>query len=427
MSRWGNRGLMAAMSVALVANALLVGGATGTVAASDNETPLADAGLDQSVSVNTTVYLDATGSRDPDGEITQYEWEIERPDGNYTTPDCETCGRTSFVVRESGTYNATVTITDDDGATSSDTLRVNVSPSDGPTVTLSGPDEVVEGGVPTFSATVDAGETELMAVTWRVDGRRVNRTGISGDSATVDHPHAFSTDGEYTVRVVVTDQLGRQGAATKNVTVRDPAATGGGGSGGDGGGGAAAASAGSGDSDGEACARYNRDDDLYCNNDRMTMDSNGITISDADNDGTTEWGGVTIDQEFAENHEGVSYDSTDGVVKFESKEDYKDALKVDSVNVDPESELNQNSTFKSIVGINRGFDSSSDLVNSDQDAASQTSINAGSSGANSISESNPFLSGGGDANEVDDNGSNSDSSETNTRTGRVPPGRGPYR
>lgn len=320
------------MGIAVVANALLVGGTTATVAANTNEGPLADAGLDQSVTTNTTVYLDATGSRDPDGAIEGYEWRLERPDGNYTTPDCESCARTSFVARGSGTYNATITVTDDDGATSSDTLRVQVDSTDGPTVTLSGPDEVAEGSVETFSVAVSAGTSELMAVTWRVDDQWENRTEVSGDSASVGHLHAFRNDGTSTIRVTVVDRLGRQQSATKNVIVREPTSPGGG----------AAPSSGGRDSDGEACSQYNRDDERYCNNDRMTVDSNGITISDADNDGTVKWAGVTFDQEFAENHDGVSYDSTDGIVKFENMEAYKKALGVDSVNIDPTAEVNKN-------------------------------------------------------------------------------------
>lgn len=399
------------MSVALVVNAVLIGGMTGTVAASDNEGPLADAGLDQSVTVNATVYLDATGSRDPDGEIAEYEWRLERPDGNYMTPDCETCARTSFVVRDSGTYNATVTVTDEEGATETDTLRVHVASSDGPSVTLSGPEDVLEGGAPTFSASAAAGESDLMAITWRVDDRRVNRTEVSGDSAAVDQFHAFRTDGEYTVRVTVTDRLGRQDSVAKNVTVREPTSSGNGG--GDSGGNAATASAGEGDTDGEACSRFGRDDDRFCNNDRMTMDSNDITISDADNDGTTKWGGVTLDEEFAENNEGVSYDSIDGVVKFDGQESYKNALEVDSVNVNPRSKVNQNSTNSNEINVG-----DEDALPGDYSNLIPQSTGIGMSEKNGANENN---------NDTDQDGeidSEKSGSETNTLSGRVPPDNG---
>jgi len=97
----------------------------GAVAA--DQPPLASAGLDQEARANTTVYLDAGGSVDPDGSIEQYEWIIETPDGNTTTPDCATCAKTSFVPEQTGQYNATVQVRGADGLSRSDTLYVTVS------------------------------------------------------------------------------------------------------------------------------------------------------------------------------------------------------------------------------------------------------------------------------------------------------------
>jgi hypothetical protein len=99
--------------------------ATGVVAA--NAAPMAEAGLDQDARVNVTVYLDAGGSWDPDGNLTAYEWRIERPDGTTTTPACAACPRTRFVPRQVGRYNVTVSATDGDGATAADTLYLDVS------------------------------------------------------------------------------------------------------------------------------------------------------------------------------------------------------------------------------------------------------------------------------------------------------------
>lgn len=132
------RVLLAALLVVAAAPA----GATG------NEPPLADAGLDQRVDRGATVLLDATGSRDPDGDLTRYEWRIESPNGTATTPDCPTCGRTRFVARQSGRYEVTVRVTDDDGATRTDTLYVYVegTPTDG----APGDESTPSDGAPSF-------------------------------------------------------------------------------------------------------------------------------------------------------------------------------------------------------------------------------------------------------------------------------------
>lgn len=68
--------------------------ATAGVAAAD-QPPMAEAGLDQEAVVNGTVYLDAGGSLDPDGEIGDYAWSIETPGGNTTVPDCGSSRRRS--------------------------------------------------------------------------------------------------------------------------------------------------------------------------------------------------------------------------------------------------------------------------------------------------------------------------------------------
>jgi hypothetical protein len=98
--------------------------AAGVAAA--NERPMAEAGLDQESTVNSTVYLDAGGSLDSDGEIVDYAWEIERPNGTTTLPDCPSCSLTHFVPMRAGQYNVTVSVTDEDGATMTDTMYVSV-------------------------------------------------------------------------------------------------------------------------------------------------------------------------------------------------------------------------------------------------------------------------------------------------------------
>jgi len=106
---------------------LLVGaGVTAPVAAGDDGRPLADAGLDQTATVGSTVYLDGGGSLDPDGEIVAYNWSIETPSGATITPSDPTSATTRFTPDEVGRYYVTLTVTGDDGKRHSDTLYVDV-------------------------------------------------------------------------------------------------------------------------------------------------------------------------------------------------------------------------------------------------------------------------------------------------------------
>ncbi|MFC7142160.1 PKD domain-containing protein [Halosimplex aquaticum] len=394
-----------------------VGAVPGTAVATEtgNEAPLADAGLDQNVTANATVHLDATGSRDPDGDVAAYEWRLEQPDGNYTRPECRTCGRTSFVARQVGTYNATVVVTDGEGTTSRDTLRVHVEESAGPAVTLSGPEELNTGEVASYAASVSAGSADVAAVTWRIDGNWRNRTSVSGDSATAEHLHAFPSAGSYTLSVTAVDRLGREQTATKEVTVRgvdaDTDADTGGGSD------SSTSSVGG----GEECSRYDTKEDTYCNNDRMTLDSNGIVITDADNDGTAEWAGQTLDAEFARNNEGVSYDSTDGNVEFDSQEAYKEALDVDSVNIDPTAAVNQDREGgnRGTYGENKG-QSWEEASTTDSEDKGDNSSEASASIIDNIFEKLSNDNSENDGESSSENSRESEREDSSTRTGRVP-------
>ncbi len=66
-----------------------------------------------------TVTLDGSASNDPDGEVASYEWDLD-DDGNF-----ERSGPTVELTLDScGTYPATLRVTDDDGATATETITL---------------------------------------------------------------------------------------------------------------------------------------------------------------------------------------------------------------------------------------------------------------------------------------------------------------
>lgn len=86
-----------------------------------NAPPTASASADPpSGDAPLNVDFDGSDSSDPDGEIVEYRWEIEGPTPGGTG---ETITR-RFQTR--GTYDVTLTVTDDDGATDSTTITVEV-------------------------------------------------------------------------------------------------------------------------------------------------------------------------------------------------------------------------------------------------------------------------------------------------------------
>jgi len=95
----------------------------GTTEASQNEEvanklPIANAGVDMSVTVNERVTITGSAS-DSDGTISTIEWKK----GNEvlaTTLSFE------YIATEVGTDTLTLTVTDDDGATASDSVDITI-------------------------------------------------------------------------------------------------------------------------------------------------------------------------------------------------------------------------------------------------------------------------------------------------------------
>ena len=83
-----------------------------------NQTPTANAGTDKSVTVNNTIVLNGSG-QDSDGSIVSYEWR----EGNSVLSTSATFSYTPTTV---GTHTLTLTVTDDDGATASDSVVITV-------------------------------------------------------------------------------------------------------------------------------------------------------------------------------------------------------------------------------------------------------------------------------------------------------------
>jgi hypothetical protein len=187
-----------------------------------NEAPLADAGLDQQVQYGSTVRLDATGSRDPDGEIRRYEWTITRPNGTRIRPACSSCARTSFQPTAVGTYEVQVTVTDDEGATRSDTLYVEVEAGAGPSVDLTGPSAPTVGTTSAYTAEVSAGGQPVETIEWSLDGGQTNQTSASAGNVT--GWFRFGSTEARNITVTVTDEARK--TASDTVTVRPEAGSG---------------------------------------------------------------------------------------------------------------------------------------------------------------------------------------------------------
>ncbi|AUG46637.1 peptidase S8 and S53 subtilisin kexin sedolisin [Haloarcula taiwanensis] len=92
---------------------------------SKNEPPIVTLNDDsRTVTVNREIIFDASGSRDPDGSITNYRWEF----GDGSDPvEGSDAAEVSHTYTDTGDYTVTVTVTDNDGAEATTSVNVSVS------------------------------------------------------------------------------------------------------------------------------------------------------------------------------------------------------------------------------------------------------------------------------------------------------------
>ena len=185
---------------------------TISVAVADTTAPSADAGSDRTVAVGQSVSFDASGSSDNDG-IARYDWDFQRDGSNDATGET-----VSHTYTETGTYQVRLQVRDDSGNTGNDVITVTVADMTAP-VADAGADQSVELNA---SVTLDGGassdDTNVTGYTWDVDGDG------STDAIGVSPTHRFTSLGEHTVRLTVSDAAGNEGTDTVTVTVADTTA-----------------------------------------------------------------------------------------------------------------------------------------------------------------------------------------------------------
>ena len=154
------------------------------------------------------VTLDASASRDGDGFIATYEWDVG-------TGDTVTGQTVQYTYVDSGAYEVQLTVTDDDGARASVTgeLVANVLPTARITA------DPVAGEAPVtvnFSASQSTDEDgEVVSFDWDFAGS------ARANGATA--AHTFTDHGVYPVELTVTDDLGGVAEVVFEVNVRDDA------------------------------------------------------------------------------------------------------------------------------------------------------------------------------------------------------------
>lgn len=177
----------------------------GTVTPPANKKPVANAGVDVSVIAPTPVQLDASLSSDSDGSIVSYAWtQTSGPSVTLIGADSVNSSFATDTFTQSETLQFTLTVTDNKGATASDSVAVSVTvegtePVNTPPVAvIVAPTSVNQGDVVTLDASTSTdADNDSLTLSWLiptgVDATVIgSQVTFTAGSYTVDTPFSFS-------------------------------------------------------------------------------------------------------------------------------------------------------------------------------------------------------------------------------------------
>ncbi len=173
-----------------------------------NTAPLADAGKAQSVKVGDTVTLNASESRDEDGDTLTYAWSLSaQPDGGGAVLADSDTVKPTFVADSEGEYTAELIVNDGQVDSEPATVTVTATIANSPPVADAGADQSVKTGEPVSldgSASTDA-DGDLLTYTWSIDQSPADSVASLEDASSVGPSFTPDLDGGYTLGLVVSD------------------------------------------------------------------------------------------------------------------------------------------------------------------------------------------------------------------------------
>jgi hypothetical protein len=203
-------------SIGGFSNIVVLGPDQGSTSTPANNPPVANAGTDQNLRDPEgdglqSVTLNGSGSSDSDGTIVSYDWTIAgNPIASGVSPN---------LVLNAGVNTITLTVTDDDGATASDTVVVTITSNIAPTA-VAGDDQTVvdadNSGAESIALSA-AGSSDsdgtIVSYSWKEGATEI---------ATGANPTVNLAVGEHTIELTVTDNEGRVGTDLVSITVEPP-------------------------------------------------------------------------------------------------------------------------------------------------------------------------------------------------------------
>jgi len=191
-------------------------------AASENQSPIADAGPDQTVLVHDTVNLDGSGSTDADGDRLSYHWAfVSKPSGSEANLSAPSAVNPTFYIDCAGTYEVQLIV--NDGSVDSLPDTVTITTENSPPVANAGPDQTV---FVTESVTLDgSGSTDvdgdLLTYTWSLVSIPAESTATLSDPSAVKPAFVADKPGTYVAELIVSDGMTESALDTVIITTQN--------------------------------------------------------------------------------------------------------------------------------------------------------------------------------------------------------------
>lgn len=194
-----------------------------------NNAPVAKAGADQSVNVDTAVSLDGSDSSDMDGDTLSYSWSLtSMPSGSNSTLVNANSVKSAFTPDIAGTYIATITVSDG-SETATDQVKItvvaaNTSENNTAPIANAGTAQSINVG---DSVSLDASgsndpDGDSLTYNWAFTSRPTGSSATLSSTSAVKPTFTADVAGSYVLKLTVNDG---QKNATDSVMVTANAAT----------------------------------------------------------------------------------------------------------------------------------------------------------------------------------------------------------
>jgi adhesin/invasin len=184
-----------------------------------NTSPIADAGPDQFVLVDSKVQLDGSGSSDVDGDALTYQWAfVSMPAGSAAVLSNATAVAPTFVADKDGAYVLQLTVNDGQGNTATSSVEVSTQPM--PPIANAGPDQHVNAGesVQLDGSQSTAPDGDTLTYLWSFTFLPSNSTAVLTGATTAAPSFTADQPGAYGLQLIVTDSHNNSSVATVMVT-----------------------------------------------------------------------------------------------------------------------------------------------------------------------------------------------------------------